>query len=128
MAGAASAHINRQEAPALTEPGASWCLVEWRSIFPARVIPRRQCVVNRAASTFKKGELVELTWEDSAHAPVGWHDADSTLRPVIATSVGFVHRKDRSHVILASERTDSGQVAGLTSIPRSAIRKVRKLR
>ena len=73
----------------------------------------------------KKGRLVVITWDDSAGPPTYWHDDDARLDPVAVKTVGWVHSVSRRSVTLRQSHSDGGQVGGMFSIPRAAIRKVR---
>lgn len=75
----------------------------------------------------KKGQRLEVYWEDSAHAPAGWHELDDTIRTALVSSLGYVHEVKPGYVVMVAEIATSKQVAHLTAIPKSAIRKVRRI-
>ena len=73
----------------------------------------------------KKLRLVE--WVDSGSPYSGWGRHVPT-KPIRCTSVGRLVHKNRKCVTLASSSNDEGQVGGVITIPRSAIKRIRKLR
>lgn len=73
---------------------------------------------------------VEVTWEDSTMDRGGWRGIRSAKRVrgrTACTSVGLLLRNDKRFVIVATT-VHGGEVAGVATIPRSAVRKVRRLR
>jgi hypothetical protein len=75
----------------------------------------------------KKRHIVEIEWEDSAgYNSFAWISKREKLTPLIVHSVGYVHHEDKRHIELAPH-VSPDQTCGNMSIPRSAIRKVKKL-
>lgn len=73
---------------------------------------------------------VEVHWEDSTIPHRGWREVKEILadrKAVRCMSVGFVLADDEQGMVLTNSIHGS-EAAGVVMIPRSAIRKVRKLR
>ena len=75
----------------------------------------------------KRGRLVAVRWEDS-RLGVGWMHRDKINRGVRCFSVGWVLKDDKRGFVLVASVAPGGHVAGAVVIPRSAIRKVQRLR
>lgn len=71
---------------------------------------------------------VEVDWEDSRFIGPGWTSASARFRPVLMHTAGYLIRSDRRAVVIATGFGARGQIAGVSVIPRSAVRKVRRLR
>lgn len=70
--------------------------------------------------------IVRIVWHDAAHiAPGEWVDdpGDTSVRVV---TVGHLVTKTASHIVVAQSKTD-GLLTGVFSIPRSAVKSIRKL-
>lgn len=76
----------------------------------------------------------DVEWEDSRLSRQGWIPASEVLarrhRRVRMRSAGYVLADDKTGVVLVSSIGPRGseRVAGAVIIPRSAVRKVRRLR
>ena len=73
-----------------------------------------------------KYPLVHIEFEDICTTP-GWHQFPVTFSPTIATIVGYVVKKDRKHIILASGFVDD-EYGDQTVLRRSLIVKMKVLR
>ena len=74
----------------------------------------------------KRMRLVEVEWWDSAGLDSKWSSRRQKLSPVACVSVGYVTRKKKKYIEVSPHLTKY-QKAGHFAIPRSAIRKMRKL-
>ncbi len=74
----------------------------------------------------KRGRVYVVEWEDSAIPPDPWMDHDDDVRPVVATTVGYLVRRSKKHVLMANSLTGR-QMGGVMSIPRSAVRSMKRL-
>ena len=79
--------------------------------------------------------MVRVEWEDSAILQRGWqgHDDAKTVKPVRGITVGFMVRNDEEAVTVVGsygieEEADESNTLGGMCIPRSAVRKVERLR
>ncbi len=65
-----------------------------------------------------------IEWEDSCNT-YGWHDNGEFALPIIAASVGFVHKETDDYVMLVMTYDDQEPPRWLNSVtvPTSAIRK-----
>lgn len=81
----------------------------------------------------KKHPMVRVEWEDSANVS-RWHGLAEFQKevPLLCVSVGYVIRDDEVALSVASsydgQPNDAGNVNDATIIPRSAVRKVERLR
>lgn len=57
----------------------------------------------------------------------GWVGADEKMGTVMCSSVGYLHKRAKRHIVLA-QSFHTGQVGNLIAIPTSAIRKMRKVK
>jgi hypothetical protein len=76
-----------------------------------------------------KGWRVEVSWRDSTLDPHGWtriRDA-KRARGTDCTAVGLLLRDDERFVVVALA-VHGNEVAGVLTIPRGQVRKVRRLR
>ena len=77
----------------------------------------------------KKLPIVEVEWVDSSGRG-GWHSREDhrAQTPSHILSVGYLVKSTKRHVtILQSADTEVDLAEGSTTIPRSAIRSIRKL-
>ena len=77
----------------------------------------------------KRHWRVEVEWEDSTVLQRGWYEIRDALErrdSVRCLSVGFVLADDDKGVMLAAS-IHGNEAAGITVIPKSAIRKRRRL-
>lgn len=78
-------------------------------------------------AALKRGAVTVIKWSDAAHiAPGEWLGAVPDTR-VHVTTVGLLVRTTRKHVVVAHSLDESGNVTGVFSVPRTAIRKVYQL-
>lgn len=73
-------------------------------------------------------KMVLVQWEDSASAVRGWVGRDESMCTVLCTSLGFVHKRKKRSLVLAQSFHTGQQVGNLIAIPKSAIRKMRKVK
>lgn len=69
---------------------------------------------------------VQVDWEDSVLHDGGWMTIEAATAPhdiMLCTSVGYVLRNDKTVVVLGASLHLSN-VAGVTLIPKSAVRKI----
>lgn len=82
---------------------------------------------------FKKAWRMEVEWEDSKVSLWGWTPVENIVSPAErrkvthARSIGFVLADDKHGVVLAAS-VEGANATGVVYIPRSAIRKRRRLR
>lgn len=77
----------------------------------------------------KKLELVVIEWEDSLHKS-GWvfpEEAEKFHSPPKIENVGYVFKADKQGITLVNGVSDTCY-AGLFFIPRSQIKKIRKVK
>lgn len=84
----------------------------------------------------RKHHRLEVWWEDS-HSPTiedgyPWANGQEVVekmgsKPVMCVTLGFVLSESKHQIVLAGQISDSGQVAGVVAIAKSAIRKRRRL-
>lgn len=74
-------------------------------------------------------QLVEVFWVDSAGSDSVWDDSPEKLTPAFIHSAGLLVREDESAVVIATSADDNEppKYDGLLAIPRSAIRRRRRL-
>jgi hypothetical protein len=79
--------------------------------------------------------MVRVEWEDSAILQRGWqgHEDAETVKPVRGITVGFLLRDDEEAVTVAGsygieDEADDTNTLGGMCIPRSAVRKVERVR
>lgn len=70
--------------------------------------------------------MVLVQWEDSASATRNWVGKDESMGTVMCASVGFLHKRKRTSIVLA-QSTAEMQVGHLLAIPTSAIRSMSTL-
>lgn len=70
-----------------------------------------------------KYPLVEVLWDD-AEVDSGWVETPDKLEPSIATTVGFLVKETKSHILVASSYDDA-RINGTIQIPKKMI-KLRK--
>lgn len=74
----------------------------------------------------KRPKKVMVKWEDSA-ATSGWYDLDrKPYGAVMCYSAGWLIEDTKKHVVLALNWNE-GQCGDYMTIPRSAVRKVKRL-
>ena len=80
-----------------------------------------------------KFPIVEVTWADAASTGAGWMlarelkewmDADFT----VCKTVGYLVRKDNKKVVVAASGTSNDKWSDTTEIPRSQVRRIRRLK
>ena len=73
---------------------------------------------------------VEVIWED-AHGAHGWKTLEDADRPAIIRSSGYIVKKNKKCLILASgihlEQDDDDCFLDYIYIPKAMVRKIRKL-
>ena len=72
---------------------------------------------------------VKVKWTDSIHG-AGWNDhrAASTSRPTKITTVGYLLERDKDRVVVAqSVSDDTEELGNLLTIPRAAVRSIKRL-
>lgn len=80
-----------------------------------------------SVAALKRGAVTVVHWSDAAHiGPGEWLEAVPDTR-VHVTTVGLLVRATKKHVVVAHTLDESGNVTGVFSIPRTAIRKVTQL-
>ena len=74
-------------------------------------------------------QLVEVFWVDSAGSDSVWDDKPDQLTPAFIHSAGLLVREDEGAVVIATSADDNDppKYDGLLAIPRSAIRRRRRL-
>ena len=81
----------------------------------------------------KKHPMVRVEWEDSAILPRGWQDGEDVRKtsPITGVSIGCMVRDDEVAVTVIGsyglDDDDPNTLGGMV-IPRSAVRKVERLR
>jgi hypothetical protein len=67
-------------------------------------------------------DLCLITWDDAAELNLGWQDeSDVEARPMLVRTVGFLIRKTKAHVIVASTIGDLAHCHAQFQIPRKMI-------
>jgi hypothetical protein len=75
-----------------------------------------------------KSLVYEVEWVDSC-AHHGWRDEDEEFPVSFCRTSGYLIHRDKTRVTIASSQdATSGHVSDIITIPRSAIRKVRRLK
>ncbi len=75
-------------------------------------------------------KMVEVTWID-ASCLQGWRsdsNIDSFDGIPVVTSIGFLQKETKEFINLTSHDADTGDRADIMSIPRSSIKKIRRLK
>jgi hypothetical protein len=68
---------------------------------------------------------VVIVWRDACHhAPGEWLDGAPDDLQVMVTTVGFLIRKGKRHLVVAQSVCDGGLLTGVFSIPRSNVVKI----
>lgn len=80
----------------------------------------------------KRYPMVLVRWIDSS-SRAGWQNRKKATRQMGAkdaqcVTAGFLLRKSKNRLILALNMADTGEAGHLMSIPRVAIKRVRKLK
>lgn len=75
----------------------------------------------------KNRKVVQVRWADIV-AGGGWRSEDAARKsqPAACVSVGYVLRRTRSTLVLASSWSEDGEVLQTIVIPRGAVKSVRK--
>lgn len=73
-----------------------------------------------------KFKLVEITWDD-ASTDDGWAAAPENLEPQLATTVGFVVRETKDHILIASTY-DENHTNGRIQIPKKMIKSKKEIK
>ena len=75
-----------------------------------------------------KARPVAIIWSDAAHIGAGqWLETPLGDTSIEITTVGLLVRKTKTHLVIAHSLDEDGNVTGVFSIPRSAVRKVHPL-
>lgn len=77
-------------------------------------------------AVLKIGELYLVEWEDAASSGA-WVRVPFEFDETLCETVGWLLELSDKHVLLNGSRNDADQVGNLQYIPRSLIRKSRKL-
>lgn len=73
--------------------------------------------------------LVEVTWEDASHLPMGWENSVPDYRPHTIKSLGYLIVSDRKRVVLAMDvDTEDGEHNQRAQIPAGMVRRIKVLR
>ena len=70
--------------------------------------------------------LVEVEWIDSA-SNGEWHNPDVEMRVVGARSVGYL-KESKRHQVVIMQSIGETQIQGMLAIPRTCVKKIRKLK
>lgn len=70
--------------------------------------------------------IVKVSWIDSSEWS-GWRDDSSDMKPCACTTVGFLLRSNKTHVIVAGSQSDGNHCSHMV-IPRGAITKITDLK
>ncbi len=73
-----------------------------------------------------KVKVIYVEWEDSAMS-AGWEQPHSD-KPLFIRSAGILVRQGRRSITLSTSRSQGGLYVDQLTIPRSAIRKLRKIK
>lgn len=79
-----------------------------------------QIMVDHVESSSYKYPLVEVQWDD-AEVDTGWTETPDKLEPSIATTVGFLVKETRNHILIASTY-DELHINGTIQIPKKMIK------
>lgn len=93
-------------------------------------MPRGPMRVPKGSRPRKRGgylECVAIEWEDSSYGG-GWHYGEEPNKPATIRSVGILAKSSASSITIANSFDGDDGFLGRVTIPRSAIRKLRKLR
>ena len=71
--------------------------------------------------------IYEVEWLDSAHTP-GWRAESTDYGTSICLTVGYLLHRDRAMVSLVQSQSQHGSVAEIISIPRVAVRSMKRLK
>jgi hypothetical protein len=77
----------------------------------------------------QKTRAVEIEWEDSVLHGGGWIPLSEAVEDhdmMMCRSIGYVIKKTKSEIVICNS-VHLNNVAGVTSIPRSAVRKMKYL-
>ena len=72
-----------------------------------------------------KYPLVLIIWDD-AESDDGWEEAPKELKPALATTVGFLIRKTKNHILVAHSY-DNGHTNGRIQIPQAMIKSIKEI-
>lgn len=73
-------------------------------------------------------DLVLVTWDDAAELNLGWmEESEIEAKPMIVRTVGFMVRKTKKHVIVASTIGDHAHCHAQFQIPRQMIQSIEVL-
>ena len=76
----------------------------------------------------KKFQLVQVTWIDS-YSSVGWKGSQKAeASPLTCYTVGHLITSNRSGVVVAANSDEQGHTGDWMTIPRSCVKRVRRLR
>lgn len=67
-------------------------------------------------------DLVLVTWDDAAELNLGWMDESEVIaRPMLVRTVGFLIKRNKQHVIVASTIGDFAHCHAQFQIPRKMV-------
>lgn len=68
-------------------------------------------------------DLVFVTWDDASSLPIGWaQDDEIKPKPELAYTVGFMLKRNKDHLVIASTLDDEKASNHHFQIPRKMIR------
>lgn len=73
-----------------------------------------------------KFKLIEVTWDD-AQTDDGWGEAPEVLEPALVTTVGFLVRETKEHLLIASSYDDK-HTNGRIQIPKGMIKSRKEIK
>lgn len=73
-------------------------------------------------------DIVFVVWDDATELPAGWTDETPDVEPALATSVGFLIKETKDHIILALDCDANGHHNGRSQIPRGMVKSIKVLR
>lgn len=78
----------------------------------------------------KKWQLVEVTWLDAIHHS-GWtyeDEIDWSDKKLIHTTAGYFLGETKSQMLIVQSRNSGDEVDAIMHLPKTSIKKIRKLR
>ncbi len=72
--------------------------------------------------------LVLVSWDDATELEAGWSDDLDDIGPHLATSVGFLIKRTKSHIVLAMDVDKDGMHNGRAQIPRGMVKHMKVLK
>jgi hypothetical protein len=70
-------------------------------------------------------DLVLVTWDDAAELNLGWmEESEVVAKPMLVRTVGFIIRKNKQHIIVASTIGDFAHCHAQFQIPRKMVQSI----